>query len=170
MKNWAKPSFFLSREPVEDEERSTRIEQVIEPALRDHGLELVDLEWRARAPRSVLRVFVDKPGGVGIGDCERVSREVGDLLEVAGVIEGSYDLEVSSPGLDRLLRTEREYRWARGKRVRCWLSDGREVRGRLVAVVTEGLVLDQDGLRVEVPRAGVAKARLDAEVPWPRRG
>lgn len=155
---------------MEEAERSTRIEQVIEPVLRDHGLTLVDLEWRARVPRSVLRVFVDKPGGVGIGDCERVSREVGDLLEVAGLIEGSYDLEVSSPGLDRLLRSEREYRWARGRRVRCWLRDGREVRGRLIEVGADGLVLDQDGERMEVPRAGVTKARLDAEVPWPRRG
>jgi ribosome maturation factor RimP len=170
LKNWAQPSFLLSREPVEEAERSTRIEQVIEPVLRDHGLELVDLEWRARAPRSVLRVFVDKPGGVGIGDCERLSREVGDLLEVAGLIEGSYDLEVSSPGLDRLLRTEREYRWARGRHVRCWLGDGREVRGRLVEVAADGLILDQDGHRVELPRAGVTKARLDAGVPWPRRG
>ena len=170
MKNWAKPSFLLSREAMEDEERGARIEQVIEPVLRDHGLQLVDLEWRARRPRSILRVFVDKAGGVGIGDCERVSRQVGDLLDVAGVIAGSYDLEVSSPGLDRLLQTEREYRWARGKRVRCWLSDGREVRGRLVEAARERLVLDQDGQQVEVERAGVAKTRLDAEVPWPRRG
>lgn len=170
MKNWAQPSFFLSQEAMEEAERGARIEQVIEPVLRDHGLQLVDLEWRARRPRSILRVFVDKPGGVGIGDCERVSREVGDLLDVAGVIEESYDLEVSSPGLDRLLRTEREYRWARGKRVRCWLSDGREVRGRLVEAARERLVLDQDGQQVEVERASVAKARLDAEVPWPRRG
>lgn len=155
---------------MEDEERGPQIEQVIEPVLRDHGLELVDLEYRARRPRSILRVFVDKPGGVGIGDCERVSREVGDLLDVAGVIEESYDLEVSSPGLDRLLRTEREYRWALGKRVRCWLGDGREMRGRLVEATTERLVLDQDGQRVELPRVGVAKTRLDAEVPWPRRG
>ncbi len=153
-----------------DTERGERIEQVIEPVLRHHGLQLVDLEWRARRPRSILRVFVDRPGGVGITDCERVSREVGDLLDVAGVIEDSYDLEVSSPGLDRLLRTEREYRWARGKRVRCWLSDGREVRGRLVEAGRERLVLDQDGQQVDVERSGVAKTRLDAEVPWPRRG
>src|SRR5262245_11292848 len=155
---------------MEEVERGAQIEQTIEPVLRDHGLELVELEWRARRPRSILRVFVDKPGGVGIGDCERVSREVGDLLDVAGVIEESYDLEVSSPGLDRVLRTEREHRWACGKRVRCWLSDGREVRGRLIEVASDQLVLDQEGQRVELARAGVAKTRLDAEVPWPRRG
>jgi ribosome maturation factor RimP len=155
---------------MEDVERGGRIEQAIEPVLRDHGLQLVDLEWRAHRPRSILRVFVDKPGGVGIGDCERVSREVGDLLDVAGVIDESYDLEISSPGLDRLLRSEREYRWACGKRVRCWLNDGREFRGRLVEVRSDALVLDHEDQRLELSRPNVTKTRLDAEVPWPRRG
>jgi ribosome maturation factor RimP len=155
---------------MQDEEWSARIEEVIEPVLRDHGLELVELEWRPRRPRSLLRVFVDKPGGVGIQDCERVSREVGDLLDVAGLIEDAYNLEVSSPGLDRVLRSEREYRWARGKRVRCWLSDGREMRGRLIEVGTERLVLDGEDGPVELRRAEVTKVRLEADVPWPRRG
>src|SRR5205807_708570 len=89
------------------------------PVLRDHGLTLVDLEWRPRRPRGVLRLYVDKPGGVGIDDCQRVSREVGDVLDASALIEEAYDLEVSSPGLDRQLRTDREFRWAAGKRVRC---------------------------------------------------
>ncbi len=155
---------------MQDEERSAQIEEVIQPVLRDHGLELVDLEWRPRRPRAVLRVFIDKPGGVAIGDCERLSRELGDLLDVAGLIAESYDLEVSSPGLDRQLRTEREYRWATGKRVRCWLAGGAEMDGRLAEVAPERLVLEREGERVEVPRAVVTKARLDADVPWPRRG
>jgi ribosome maturation factor RimP len=98
-----------------------------------------------------------------------VSREVGDVLDASAIIEASYDLEVSSPGLDRLLRKERELCWAVGKRVSCWLAGGREVRGRLVAVEPDRLVLEHDGERVELPRAGVTKARLEAEVPWPRR-
>jgi ribosome maturation factor RimP len=155
---------------MQDEEWSARIEEVIEPVLRDHGLELVELEWRRHRPRGLLRVFVDKPGGVGIQDCERVSREVGDLLDVAGLIEDAYNLEVSSPGLDRVLRSEREYRWARGKRVQCWLSDGREMRGRLIEVGTERLVLDGEDGPVELRRVEVTKVRLEADVPWPRRG
>jgi ribosome maturation factor RimP len=155
---------------MQEEDQSARIEEVVQPVLRSHGLELVELEWRPRRPRSILRVFVDKPGGVGIGDCERVSREMGDVLDVAGLIDEPYDLEVSSPGLDRLLRTEREYRWARGKRVRCWLYDGREVRGRLAEVESGRLVLEREGERVELVRVEVTKARLEAEVPWPRQG
>lgn len=152
-----------------DAGQGVEIEAVIEPVLRDHGLTLVDLEWRPRGPRAVLRVFVDRPGGVRIADCERVSREVGDVLDVAGLIAVSYDLEVSSPGIDRLLRTEREYRWAVGKRVRCWLLGGREVRGCLREVGEDTLVLEGDGERVEVPRASVTKARLDPDVRWARR-
>jgi ribosome maturation factor RimP len=155
---------------MQEEDRGDRIEGVIEPVLRDHGLELVDLEWHARRPRGVLRVYVDKPGGVGIDDCERVSRQIGDVLDVAGLIDHAYDLEVSSPGLDRLLRTEREYRWAVGKRVRCWTVDGREVRGRLEDLAPQHLVLDTAEGRVEVPRPSVTKARLEVDAPWPRRG
>ena len=145
------------------------IEEVVIPVLRDHGLELVDIEWRPLRPRGVLRLFVDKSGGVGIGDCERASREIGDVLDAAAIIDASYDLEVSSPGLERVLRKEREFRWAIGKRVRCWLAGGRELRGRLVAVEPDQLVLEHDGERVDLPRADVTKARLEAEVPWPRK-
>jgi len=154
---------------MDDAVRTDQIEEVVTPVLRDHGLELVDVEWRPLRPRGVLRLFVDKPGGVGIRDCEQVSREIGDVLDASAIIEASYDLEVSSPGLDRLLRKERELCWAVGKRVSCWLAGGREVRGRLVAVEPDRLVLEHDGERVELPRAGVTKARLEAEVPWPRR-
>jgi ribosome maturation factor RimP len=117
----------------------------------------------------VLRVFIDKPGGVKVEDCERVSREVGDVLDVADLITERYDLEVSSPGLDRLLKTEREFRWARGKRVRCWLADGHEVRGRLVEVADDRLIVETDGGHEPVGRGEVRKARLEPDVPWSRQ-
>ena len=154
---------------MQDDERDSRIEEIIQPVLSDHGLVLVDLEWRPHRPRGVLRIFVDKPAGVRVADCERVSREIGDVLDVSGLISDGYDLEVSSPGLDRQLRTDREYRWAIGKDVRCWLAGGAEVRGRLTDINGERLTLEQNGGPVDVPRAEITKARLDAQVPWPRR-
>src|SRR5881628_2017829 len=154
---------------MQEDERELRIEEAVLPVLHDHGLTLVDLEWRAHRPRGVLRLYVDKPGGVGIEDCQRASRELGDVLDASALIEEGYDLEVSSPGLDRQLRKDREYRWAIGKPVRCWLAGGSEVRGRLTEVTPEWLVLDREGERVELGRAGVTKARLEAEVPWPRK-
>jgi ribosome maturation factor RimP len=153
---------------MQDDERIVRVEDVVEPVVQHHGLTLVDLEWKGDRRRGILRVYVDKAEGVEIGDCERLSRELGDVLDVEGVIEGAYDLEVSSPGLDRQLRKDREFQWAVGKRVRCWLAGGEEHFGRLAEVAPERLVLDRDGERVELPRGVVTKARLEADVPWPR--
>ena len=152
-----------------DDEQIARIEDVIGPVVRGHGLTLVDVEWRGDRRRGILRVFVDKVGGVGIGDCERLSREIGDLLDVEGVIDHAYDLEVSSPGLDRQLRKDREFAWAVGKPVRCWIAGGEEFRGTLAEVGAERLVLTRDGERRELPRDAVTKARLDVDVPWPRQ-
>ena len=155
---------------MEDGERQHLIEEVVQPVLLDHGLTLVDLEWRGHRPRGVLRLFVDKPSGVRIDDCQRVSREIGDVLDASAVLaEEAYDLEVSSPGLERQLRKDRELRWAVGKRVRCWLAGGEEVRGKLAGVDGGQLVLERDGQRVDLDRTSVTKVQLDAEVPWPRR-
>src|SRR2546428_12930485 len=155
---------------MDDAVRTDQIEEVVMPVLRDHGLELVDVEWRPLRPRGVLRLFVDKPGGVGIRDCERVSREIGDVLDASAIIEASYDLEVSSPGLDRLLRKERELCWAVGKRVSCWLAGGREVRGRLVAVEPDRPRAEADGGPGGGPPARGPQGPLEGGGPPPRPG
>ena len=151
-----------------EDDQGARIEVVIGPVVRQHGLMLVDVEWRGDRRRGILRVFVDKAGGVGIDECSRLSREIGDLIDAEAVIDHAYDLEVSSPGLDRQLRKDREFQWALGKPVRCWLAGGAEHHGRLTEVAPERLVLDRDGERIELARDVVTKARLDVTVPWPR--
>jgi ribosome maturation factor RimP len=143
-----------------------RVEATILPILVSYGLDLVDTEWQREGRRWVLRFFVDKPGGVTVGDCQAVSREAGDVLDVMGLIEPAYDLEVSSPGLCRELRKDREFAWAVGKELSCWLREPiegrRELSGRLVAVSgTELTVSEPDGRTTEVPRALVTKARLE---------
>jgi ribosome maturation factor RimP len=154
---------------MSEDERVTQIESVILPVLADYGLTLVDVEWRGHGPRGVLRVFIDKPGGVELRDLERVSRQVGDVLDVSDLIPVRYDLEVSSPGLDRPLRSDREFRWALGKRVRCWLADGGDLHGRLVDVIDDRLVLETEEGSRDVRREEVKKARLEPEVPWRRQ-
>jgi ribosome maturation factor RimP len=140
------------------------MEAALAPVLSSHGLILVDLEWRREGRRQVVRIFVDKPGGVSVADCERLSREVGDLLDVTGLVETAYDLEVSSPGLDRELRSERELAWARGKLVRGFLRapvGGRtEFTGTLAEVTPDAIVADGEGGRTVVPRALVTRLRL----------
>jgi len=153
---------------VDDAQWLDRIEAVVAPVLVSRGLDLVDTEWHREGRRWVLRFFVDKPGGVGIQDCQSFSREAGDVLDVSGLIEPSYDLEVSSPGLDRVLKKERELRWAVGRDVHCWVGepvDGRtEFAGRLVDVSPAVLMLEEGaGTRREVPRRLVTKARLQLQ-------
>ncbi len=163
---WAPPTFFLGEPGVDAGEGwLNRVEAVVSPVLASHGLSLVDTEWHREGRRWVLRFFVDKPGGVTIGDCQAVSREAGDVLDVSGLIEPTYDLEFSSPGLDRELRKEREYGWAVGKEVGCWVREpvqGRtEFSGRLLAVSPTALTLEgPEGRTQDVPRALVTRARL----------
>src|SRR4026208_677108 len=98
-------------------------------------MSVVNSGGQGEGRRWVLRLFVDKPGGVGIADCQAFSREAGDVLDVSGLIEPSYYLEVCAPGLDRVLKKDRELRWAIGRDVHCWVSepvDGRtEISRRL---------------------------------------
>jgi ribosome maturation factor RimP len=148
-------------------ELETALETVVWPAVQARGLTLVDLEVRGNGRRTAVRLYVDKAGGVTIDDCQGLSREVGDLIDVADVVSGSYDLEVSSPGLDRELRRDREFRWALGRLVRVWTRDPvdgrRELSGRLVLVDEAALTLaTTDGPR-QVSRSLVAKARLEVE-------
>ena len=153
-------------------EREAKIETLVSPVLQEHGLSLVDLQWRREGRRFVLRFYVDKKSGIGVADSRRFSHEVGDLLDAANLIPDSYDLEVSSPGLTRELRTEREWRWAQGKRVRCWVAsplEGRmELTGRLLEATEGQLRLeDDDGRQCQLERRNVTRARL--ELDFPRR-
>ena len=144
----------------------SKVEAAVIPVLASHGLGLVDVEWRREGRRWVLRFFVDKAGGVTVGDCQAFSREAGDVLDVSGLIEPAYDLEVSSPGLDRELKKDREFAWAVGREIHCWVREPVESRiefaGRLAAVTASHLVLAEDGGAMRaVPRRLVTKARLD---------
>jgi ribosome maturation factor RimP len=146
---------------------ATAVEAVVLPAVQAHGLTLVDLEVRGNGRRTAVRIYVDKPGGVTVSDCQQLSYEVGDLIDVSNLVPGSYDLEVSSPGLDRELRKDRELRWAAGRVVRVWTRESvdgrRELSGRLVLVDEEALTLaTPDGPR-RIPRELVTKARLEVE-------
>ena len=143
------------------------VEPVVLPVVQAHGLMLVDLDVRGNGRRMAVRIYVDKAGGVTVGDCQQLSREVGDVLDVANVVPGSYDLEVSSPGLDRELRKDRELCWAVGRAVRVWtrepVEERREWSGRLALVDAADLTLDTAEGPRRIPRRLVTKVRLDVE-------
>jgi ribosome maturation factor RimP len=141
-----------------------RLIALIEPLVGRLGYELVDLEYGAGRGHGVLRVFIDSASGVGVDDCERVSRETSALLDVEDPIPGAYTLEVSSPGFDRVLRTRAHFGRFVGSRVFVELKEPRDGRrrytGQLLAVDDEGIALEVDRQRVAVSFAEIGKARL----------
>jgi ribosome maturation factor RimP len=104
-----------------------RLRRAIEPVAAELGLELVDIEFQRSGPRAALRVFVDRPGRVTLQECERLSRRLDPLLDAEDLIRGAFDLQVSSPGLDRPLRRPADFVRAVGERVRLRL---RPLEGR----------------------------------------
>jgi ribosome maturation factor RimP len=138
-----------------------RLIALIEPVVGDLGCELVDLDLNP----GLVRIFVDRVGGVRIEDCERVSREVSALLDVEDPIPTAYRLEVSSPGFDRVLRTSAHFERFVGARVWVELTVPREggrrrYTGRLAAVEGEGITLEVDDSTVSVQFREIGKAKL----------
>jgi ribosome maturation factor RimP len=135
-----------------------------EPLLAQLGYELVDLEYAPARAHALLRVFIDRPQGVGIADCEHVSHELAALLDVEDPVPTGYTLEVSSPGLDRVLRTPAHFQRFVGERIWLELRVPREGRrrytGRLEAVRPEGVELVVDGAEVSVRFSEIGRARL----------
>jgi ribosome maturation factor RimP len=150
------------------------VERVRSVALRvtaDRGFELVDIELKQAKSEKLVRIFVDRPGGIGLEDLQSVSEEVSAILDAEDPIEGHYTLEVSSPGLDRPLRGEADYRRFVGRLAN--LSsyepvDGRRHwTGRIVACDDGIVTLELDGEKASarVPLAKLSHGRLEVEFP-----
>jgi ribosome maturation factor RimP len=145
-----------------------RLIALIEPLVGRLGYELVELEHTAGRGSAVVRLFIDNSEGVGLTDCERVSREVSALLDVEDPIPTAYTLEVSSPGFDRVLRTQAHFARFVGSRVSVELAAPRDGRrrytGTLVSADEAGIALEVDGQRVSMSFAEIGKARLTGQV------
>lgn len=146
-----------------------QVEQLIQPLLAAHGAELVDLEFnRPRRGRATLRLFVDRPGGITLEELTRLSRVVGDLLDVREVIEVPYNLEVSSPGLTRPLKKPADFQRYTGRLVRLTTRSpyqGRQVhRGILRGLEDDQVCLQAERALVKIPLEDIAKARLDIDL------
>ena len=144
------------------------VSHLAEPLLNELGLEMVDIEFQFERGRWILRVFIDRQGGVTVDDCADVSRELGDLIEAENIIDYPHALEISSPGLNRPLRKESDFIRSIGKMVKLKMSRPinrrRNFTGR-VANVREGMIslLADDNNLVELPLKEIDKARLRYE-------
>jgi len=141
----------------------------IEPRVTSMGLDLVEVTASPGRRGSVVRVVIHSIRGITLDDCARVTRALGPVLDAAEWPGGRYVLEVSSPGLDRVLRHPREFGLFRGATVRMVLapgSDEREVTGIAVGQDGESVVIRrEDGRETAIPWSSVAKARLVPERP-----
>jgi ribosome maturation factor RimP len=141
-----------------------KLTRLLQPLVEDLGYEFVGLEHRSNPKNPALLIYIDKPAGITVDDCERVSREVAALLDVEDPIPGHYSLEVSSPGLDRPLFSLEQFERFRGEQVQLSLYaplDGRrKFKGRILGADNGKVRLDQDGTEVELEMGNIAKARL----------
>lgn len=144
-----------------------RVRELAEPLVLAEGMELVDVEYLREGSRWVLRLFIDKEGGVGLDDCQTISRQLEKVLDVEDFIETAYSLEVSSPGLARPLRRRADFeRYAeRNVEVRTFAPIGepprRNFKGRLLGIDAEDTIsVEIDGVIFRIPHAQVAKANL----------
>ncbi len=137
---------------------------LVSPVLDDMGLELVDIEYLTERGRWVLRIYIDKPGGVTLDDCAEVSNEVGALLDVKDIIPTHYVLEVSSPGLDRPLKKETDFLRFVGEKIKVRMKHdiyGRKNFTGIFRRYEKGtLYVEVEGNIFSLPRADVAKANL----------
>ncbi len=141
-----------------------QITMLVEPALEEMGFELIDVEYFGPGGRRVLRVYMDRPGGVSLDDCARVSREIGVLIDVKDLIPERYVLEVSSPGLNRRLKREKDFAWAMGKKVKVRMKTPVEGRrnftGRLIEMQEGTIAVEVEKGKAVLPIHGIDKANL----------
>jgi ribosome maturation factor RimP len=138
---------------------------IIEPVLEPEGVELVEIEFKPEGTRWILRLYIDAPGGVTLDDCESVSRQVGALLDIKDPIQQKYSLEVSSPGINRVIRKEKDFSRFAGSPVRIKtrmkISGRRNFLGTLQGVEDSKIIVIVDGSRIEINPDDLEKARLD---------
>lgn len=148
-----------------------RLKEVCEPALADLGYDLVFAEMTVEMGRRIVRLFIDRleqyaaSGPVGLEDCVRATRELDPVLDVADVVPGRYELEISSPGINRPLARKKDFEKFAGKKVAVRtfekVGDRRNFLGTLLGIDGEEIRIDVDGQEKRVPLAEVFKAHLD---------
>lgn len=144
-----------------------RIIDLVEPLLQREGFELVEVEIVGKGPGTILRLYIDKPGGITLDDCSHVSLAVDPMLDVEEPFDTTYSLEVSSPGLDRPLRKPEDFQRFIGKKIKVKTYGPVEGAGRrkvfpgVLAGFADDLVqVDVDGEVFEIQREDIAKAHL----------
>ncbi len=153
---------------MQNNEIVSKIERLINTILTEKSFELVDLEYKSEGKGKIVRVFIDKQGGVNMDDCSAVSRELSILLDVHDIIPSSYNLEISSPGLTRQLKKPADFGKNIGKKLRLKLINPikkqyvlRNVN--LVDFVDNTINIEYEGNNYDIPLSSIVKANLELD-------
>jgi len=144
------------------------VRKVTEPIIEAFGMELLKVEMLTKRKGKILRLYIDKEGGVSLNDCIKISRQINPVLDIENVIPGSYTLEVSSPGMDRPLTKEKDFLKYKGKKARIQIKEPienrRNFQGKIVDVKEKVLVFGiEEGKIIEIPLFLIIKANLIPE-------
>jgi ribosome maturation factor RimP len=146
------------------------LQELFEPVVTAMGYELVGVEYISQGKNSILRMYIDKPEGIAVEDCEAVSRQVSAMLDVEDPISGQYALEVSSPGLERPLFFKKHYEQFAGERAFLRLHSSllgrKKFKGTLICVTGDDVVIEVDGEEYVVPIDLIDKANLIPDVKF----
>lgn len=143
-----------------------KIKEIADPILASLEVELVDVVYAGSTQNAILRIFIDKKGGVSLDDCENVSRHLGHAFDLEDIFQGKYTFEVSSPGINRALKKKEDYARFLGKNVKIKtvipIEDQRVFSGRLCGLEGDEIVIDtgKKGMHA-IPFGHILEARLD---------
>lgn len=143
---------------------SSKVYEVVEPIVAGMGYELLGIEWVAQGKHSMLRVYIDHADGIRLQDCSAVSHQLSGVLDVEDVLSGHYQLEVSSPGLDRPLFTLEQFVRHVGEQVKLHcvvpVNGQRKFNGSIAAVEDECVIVEVKGERYKLPFMNISRANL----------
>lgn len=147
------------------EDYEIKTEKLIDPIIKANNFELVDVEYVKEGSNWYLRIYIDKEGGITVDDCEIVSRALSELLDVNEFITDAYILEVSSPGLGRQLKKDKDFTRSIGEEIEIKLykaiNKQKEIIGVLLEYDKDNLIIElEDGKNMEIKRADIALVRL----------
>jgi ribosome maturation factor RimP len=145
-------------------ELKEKLKGILSPLIQDNKVELIDLEIKGTGPYSILRIYVDRPGGITLDECARLSSKLSDFLDVEDLIPHRYTLEVSSPGLDRPLTSEKDFSRKIGEKVKIFLKEPmgkkNELEGQIKDLKEDKLFLDEEGEEKIVPFDKILKGKI----------
>ena len=141
-----------------------KVEKLLEPKIQEIGYELYDVEYAKEGKNYFLRIIIDKPEGIDLNDCEKVNNEITDMLDEANYIKEQYFLEVSSPGIERVIRKEKHLKQNIGQEVQVKLfrkdqNGKKEYQGKLLDYTSENITIQTSEEKINIERKNISQIR-----------